>query len=69
VKNQDLQHEQDIFAKRGVKLTEEDIFEMKANIRTFFSLLQKWNDEADVTNYKNVVDVVSSKLQHQEGQT
>jgi len=68
VKNQDLQHEQDIFAKRGVKLTEEDIFEIKANIRTFFHLLQKWNAEADVTNSKNVVDVESSKLQHQEGQ-
>jgi flagellin-specific chaperone FliS len=68
VKKQDLRHEQDIFTKHGVKLTEEDIFEMKANIRTFFNLLQKWNTEADVTNNKNVVDVVSSKLQHQEGQ-
>lgn len=65
MKKQDIQHEQDIFAKRGIKLTEEDIAEMKTNIRTFFHLLQKWHDESSVTNSKNVVDVVFK----QEGRT
>ncbi|MEI6208240.1 MAG: hypothetical protein WCP20_15775 [Desulfuromonadales bacterium] len=40
----------DFFSKRGVDITDEDYREMKANIRTFFELLDRWDSEQNVTN-------------------